>query len=102
MQLINIKLGGNLSPVKAHVATRHFIVNNNNIEMPKTVNSYHNWGISSGDLATNLIPLAFDLDGNIEAFESHTHNILGIMWHPEREQPFNSSDIRLIKRYLTC
>jgi putative glutamine amidotransferase len=100
MQLINVKLGGRLSPINGHVAERHLITHQDDIPMPKIVNSYHNWGISSEELATELIPLAFDSAGNIEAFESSVKTLLGIMWHPEREYPFNSLDIELLKRYL--
>ena len=100
MQLINIKLGGRLSPLKGHVAERHLITHKEGVPMPETVNSYHNWGISSKELSTELTTLAFDSDGNIEAFESKVKKLLGIMWHPEREQPFNSLDIELIKKYL--
>ncbi|MDC1433614.1 gamma-glutamyl-gamma-aminobutyrate hydrolase family protein [Burkholderiales bacterium] len=100
MQLINVKLGGRLSPVKGHVGERHLITLKDGMLIPEMVNSYHNWGISSEDLASELTPLAFDSAGNIEAFESSVNNLLGIMWHPEREQPFNPLDIELIKRYL--
>jgi N5-(cytidine 5'-diphosphoramidyl)-L-glutamine hydrolase len=100
MQLINVRLGGRLSPVKGHVAERHLITHQDGLPMPEMVNSYHNWGISSDELATELIPLAFDSAGNIEAFEASVKNILGIMWHPEREHPFNPLDIELIRKYL--
>ena len=100
MQLINLKLGGRLSPVKGHVAKRHLIISQDDMPIPEMVNSYHNWGISNEELAIDLTPLAFDAAGNIEAFESSVKNLLGIMWHPEREQPFNSLDLELIKRYL--
>ena len=102
MQLINIKLGGRLHPVKGHVGERHSIIQSNDMLIPEMVNSYHNWGISSEGLASELTPLAFDTAGNVEAFESSVKKFLGIMWHPEREQPFNPIDIALIKRHLSC
>ena len=101
MQLINVKLGGRLHPVKGHVGERHVIIQANGIPMPEMVNSYHNWGIPSEGLASELFPLAFDKAGNVEALESSVKKILGIMWHPEREQPFNPIDIALIKRHLS-
>lgn len=76
------------------------ITHQDDIPMPKMVNNYHHWGISSEELVTELIPLAFDSAGNIEALESSVKTLLGIMWHPEREHPFNSLNIELIKRYL--
>lgn len=101
MQLINVKLGGQLHPIKGHVGKRHLITQTGGTLMPEMVNSYHNWGISSEDLASELIPLAFDSAGNVEAFESSVKKFLGIMWHPEREQPFNPLDIALIKGHLS-
>ncbi|RLA04468.1 MAG: peptidase C26 [Gammaproteobacteria bacterium] len=100
MQFINVELGGRLSPVTGHVAKRHSLTQEGALQIAEMVNSYHNWGIPCDGLATELTPLAFDLAGNVEAFECSEKNLLGIMWHPEREQPFNSLDINLIKRYL--
>ena len=101
MQLINFELGGRLSPITGHVAERHSITQEGDVQFPEIVNSYHNWAIPRDGLAAELTPLAFDLAGNVEAFECSEKNLLGIMWHPEREQPFNTLDIKLIKRYLT-
>ena len=100
MQLINVELGGRLSPITGHVAKRHSVKQEGSIKVPETVNSYHNWAIPGDGLASELTPLAFDLEGNVEAFECKAKKLLGLMWHPEREQPFNSLDIKLIKRYL--
>jgi putative glutamine amidotransferase len=101
MQMINMYMGGGLSPITGHVAVRHEIMPAEiGLALPKTTNSYHDWSIAAGDLATGLIPLAFDGEGNIEAFRHSEKKVLGIMWHPEREQPFNELDLRLIKSYL--
>jgi putative glutamine amidotransferase len=101
MQLINFNLGGRLSPITGHVAERHALTQEGDVQIPGVVNSYHNWAIPRDGLAAELTPLAFDLAGNVEAFECSEKNLLGIMWHPEREQPFNTLDTKLIKRYLT-
>jgi gamma-glutamyl-gamma-aminobutyrate hydrolase PuuD len=101
MQMINIQMGGGLSPITGHVAVRHSIVPaETDSLLPGTTNSYHDWSIGPGDLATGLIPLAFDSDGNIEAFRHPGKSVLGIMWHPEREQPFSELDLQLIKSYI--
>lgn len=100
MQVVNIELGGRLSPVSGHVATRHSVTHESDLPIAETVNSYHDWAIPGDGLATDLTPLAFDQAGNIEAFECSEKKLLGIMWHPEREQPFSSLDFQLIKRYL--
>ena len=101
MQMINVFMGGALSPIAGHVATKHIIKSaNNKKQFERTVNSYHTWGIKTEELAPNLQPLAFDDNGCIESFESTTSQMFGLMWHPEREQEFNKFDIQLIGRFL--
>lgn len=101
MQMINVHMGGNLTQVSGHVALRHQISSiDQRYFLPESVNSFHNWGISKDDLAEGLQAIAFDSEGNVEALKHTKKNLFGIMWHPEREQPFNSLDIELIKRFL--
>jgi len=101
MQLINFELGGRLSPISGHVAKRHSLTQEGDVQIPEEVNSYHNWAIPRDGLAAELTPLAFDSAGNVEAFECSEKNLLGIMWHPEREQPVRALDVKLLKRYLS-
>ena len=100
MQLINTVLGGSLEPIDSHVAKHHRIYACSAAQFANRVNSYHNWAIPAAGLADKLSPLATDMAGNIEAFEAMDQKILGVMWHPEREAPFCSLDIKLIKKYL--
>jgi N5-(cytidine 5'-diphosphoramidyl)-L-glutamine hydrolase len=102
MQMINLYCGGQLSTIKGHVAVRHKlnIAPEYSEYILETVNSYHNWAIKLSDLAPDLIPIARDEQGNIEAFIYKTQAMLGIMWHPERERPFKQQDIKLIKKFL--
>lgn len=101
MQIINQYLGGGLTKINGHVAVRHQIISEDSTyRLPKNVNSFHNWTIPSNGLAQPLIALAKDEVGNIEAYRSKEHKILGITWHPEREQPFLVSDIQLIKSII--
>ena len=51
-----------------------------------TVKCYHNFGINKSNLGKNLKIKAVDNNGNIEMFEHKQKNIIGVMWHPEREQ----------------
>lgn len=101
MQMINIIMDGTLSKVRNHVAVKHKLVTllEENI-FSKEVNSYHNWGIREKELSKNLQAIAYDEQKNIEAFINKEKSILGIMWHPEREEPFNQKDINLIKEFL--
>ena len=101
MQMIHNYLGGELTPVISHTDVDHSIVLlKKDYQLPELVNSYHNWGINAVDLAKGLEIIAVDSEGKVEAFEHKKRKLLGIMWHPEREKPFNRLDIQLIKRFL--
>ncbi|MBU2895095.1 gamma-glutamyl-gamma-aminobutyrate hydrolase family protein [Vibrio hepatarius] len=102
MQFINKFFGGKLKRVAEHVATNHSLVpcSEQNVELPRRVNSYHSWGIGYNDIASELMPLAKDYEDNIEAFIHLDLPILGIMWHPERHPLGDDLTFNLIKRYL--
>lgn len=102
MQMINVHLGGQLSPVAGHAGSTHRLL----IEpeyanlIPDSVNSFHDWTIGPGQHSPLFTPIARDHAGNIEGFEHKTKSIAGIMWHPERESPFKQQDIHLLKKFL--
>jgi putative glutamine amidotransferase len=101
MQLINDALNGYLEKIEGHVGHKHKIKSlASNYVLPDTVNSFHNYCIPANGLAHSLIPIATDEHENIEAFVHNEHSILGMMWHPEREEKFSPLDIQLIKRTL--
>lgn len=94
MQSIVDYFGGTLKEVQGHVANKHSIQG----EISREVNSYHS-------MCVNEIPnyfdlLAFSLDGTVEAIRHREYNVLGIMWHPERESPYKKEDIQLIKTFF--
>lgn len=97
LQMLNVWLGGKLTPVEGHTATRHALVPAKNVEGRPDVNSFHNWGITEADLAPPLSAMYFSSDGYVEAAKHETLPWLGIMWHPEREQPFSRHDQQLIE-----
>lgn len=100
MQKINADLGGKLNMIEGHVGTRHSIVSQTPYyNLPEYVNSFHNWKIRQKDLADILRPIALDDSDNVEAFDTEHARILGVMWHPEREFPFNPLDIKLVKDF---
>jgi len=82
--------GGRLQLIENHVAVRHIIKTNQslvpNYDTKIDVNSFHNLGILERDLPENFQAMAWATDGTIEAAAVQNHNILGIMWHPEREE----------------
>ena len=98
--MMNLYFNGGLSKVEEHSGTNHLISIEENNFLRKgsvEVNSYHNYGIQASDLAQDLIPFAYALDGTIEGAYHKELNWIGIMWHPERSK----SDIdHLIMQHL--
>ena len=108
LQIINCFLGGTLITVDPviHVAKNHGVKFQGdpwkNIYGSKArVNSYHNYGISSGSLAEKLDPCAFDDNGLVGAAAHQSLPIMGCMWHPEREQQNTGQIETVVKRLLT-
>jgi N5-(cytidine 5'-diphosphoramidyl)-L-glutamine hydrolase len=101
MQFLNYYLGGGLVNCSGHV--NRYI----NIEGAwaakqkiKKVNSFHDFGINNSSISKFFNPLAWSKDGIIKAFEHKTLPWLGIMWHPEREDPFKTYDLKLFSNHL--
>ena len=87
-QLLNISFGGKIKKVRNQMRTRHNIyITKNDIIKKKilNVNSFHNFGIKKNNLSKKFVKIAFDKEKNIEMFVSKKHKIIGVMWHPERE-----------------
>ena len=103
LQVINIYYNGQLTKVKGHAGTRHCLLTENlatTFQFPSEVNSFHDFAIPRNQLGKELIPLAHDAEDNIEAFHHTKDKVLGIMWHPERENPPLQPDCELIKRHF--
>jgi putative glutamine amidotransferase len=94
MQSILCHFGGTLKTVENHVAVRHKIRG----EISREVNSYH--GFCAEEIPDRLEMLAIAPDDTIEAVRHKQYQILGIMWHPERENPFQREDKELIIKKL--
>lgn len=92
-QLLLDVFGQRLEHVPGHIGVRH----NLTVEgCERTVNSYHSWGCRR--IAAPLRTLACSDDGVVEAF-CHTETpLLGVMWHPERENPFHEHDRTLLQK----
>ena len=65
----------------------------------KLVTSHHQFCVTKIDEKLFRISARAD-DKTIEAFEHKEKPIMGIMWHPERVEPFHSGDISLIKNFF--
>lgn len=103
MQLINYCYGGSLERVdkQRHVAARHDVVFAKSrfddfLNGASSVNSFHNFGITTATLASGLDVLASASDQVVEAFAHTVDPVVGIMWHPERNEVFAEMDKRLV------
>ena len=94
MQMMNNYLSGSLKRVGGHAGTTHSVQG----ELPgftrPAVNSYHNYRIDT--LGDGLDVASTSEDGVVEAVTHRELPWLGIMWHPERESPFNEEDRQLL------
>ena len=101
MQSIQNHFGVNIKAIKNHVKNPHTlnIIGNTKIEkllkQYNKVNSFHEYG--SNEANKDIITMAMSDDGIIEAIRHIDKEIYGIMWHPERETPFNYLDKLLLK-----
>ena len=98
-QMINVYFGGSLKICTNHIATRHTVQLVEN-EKEYEVNSYHGQAISDGELASDLKSMAISEDNLIEAIVHKKYPILGVQWHPEREDELKELDMQLIQSML--
>lgn len=79
-----------ITPIANHVATRHRITLSAETDFgslgtqERMVNSFHAYGVMQ--LGPELKEIARADDGSIEAFTHKRYPLVGIMWHPERDQ----------------
>ena len=92
MQLIQERFGVQCRRVDGHVAKCQEIRVHGE---PRAVNSYHHFG--AFDSRPPLDVWAVAKDGVIKAIR-HSHlPVTGIMWHPERCDPYSSADVALFR-----
>lgn len=94
MQSIVSFFGSFLENVTGHVAIRHRIIGEFQMD---EVNSYHNQACKVLTQESELKVLVQSEDGVIEAVRHKVLPILGIMWHPEREDVYRRVDIDIVK-----
>jgi len=95
MQVIQHRFGTCLKRVAGHVAPRQQI----SIDGQRAdVNSFHHFGAT--EVHPPLTSWAVADDGVIKAVRHQTRRIVGLMWHPERLEPFAGDDIALFARFF--
>lgn len=103
MQILNHYFGGSISSSKNknHVDTNHLIKTNQRLGSKNNVqvNSFHDNIILKTDLSKNFEILAeCESDQTIEAIVNKKSLLVGVMWHPEREQ--NEFNLKIVNRIL--
>ena len=104
MQFIAHYFGSSLKKVQGHIGTMHKLKINEESKYAKLlsklneVNSYHN--IAVDKLSKDFIVSAYSFDGTIKAIEHKNLNIFAVMWHSERQEPFNKFEMDLIKEHF--
>ncbi len=87
MQMLGVRAGVELKQVEWHVRTRH----NLHGEISGEANSFHDLAIA--ECPSNFTVLARSEDGGIEAIRHINLPWEGWMWHPEREDSFQTRDL---------
>lgn len=93
MQLILDHFGTPLQQVTDHIACRHAVRDKGG--GVRQVNSYHGWAAVA--VAPPLQVMARADDGVVEAVRHPTLPCIGIMWHPERDEPAAEADRDLLQ-----
>lgn len=96
MQIIQDIYGVTLKSIEGHVGCFHMI---KSVWGDQWVNSYHNYGTQK--TSPDLRVLARSEDQVVEAISDDKKKILAIMWHPERETPFQKRDIKIVKEHFS-
>lgn len=95
MQIVQDYFNVVLSKVEGHVAVKHEVLLD---EKRRKKNSYH--GYASFVSTDELYVIAKAEDNVIEAIQHREHKIYALMWHPERNSPFEKEDIDFFKKML--
>lgn len=95
MQMIQHRFGARLQKVPGHVAARQRIsINGRSVE----TNSYHNF--AALEVLPPLKSWAIADDGVIKAVRHQDRRMIGVMWHPERLEPFAAHDVALFSEFF--
>jgi gamma-glutamyl-gamma-aminobutyrate hydrolase PuuD len=95
MQVIQQRNGIQLRRIEGHV-TQHQVISVDG--KPTPVNSYHHFGALESRPPLTVWAVADD--GVVKAVRHRTFPALGIMWHPERMDPFAAADVALFRDFF--
>lgn len=95
MQMLQHRFGARLQRVEGHVAPRQRIsIEGKSVD----VNSFHNFGAM--EVFPPLETWAVAGDGVIKAVRHTGRPMVGVMWHPERREPFAAEDVALFSEFF--
>tara|TARA_B100000795_G_C22769426_1_gene427211 strand:- start:793 stop:1431 length:639 start_codon:yes stop_codon:yes gene_type:complete len=93
LHLINVYFTGQLSHnIANHVNKNHTLISKNKLLNGTKVNSFHNHCVTQQNLSEQMIPIAKTEDGAVECAIHRNKCILGIQWHPERQESENDKE----------
>ena len=85
-QYINVYFGGSIyHNLKGHVKEEHFLISKNKLMNNVLTNSYHNQAVLKKNISKEFEITASTEDGVVEAISHKHHKIIGLQWHPERQ-----------------
>ena len=98
-QYINIYFGGSVCHnIKGHVKEKHVLISKNKRINNMLANSYHNQAVLKKNISKEFKIIASTEDGVVEAISHKQHKIIGLQWHPERQDI--KEDRELIKEFF--
>ncbi|MEE9426091.1 MAG: gamma-glutamyl-gamma-aminobutyrate hydrolase family protein [Methylococcales bacterium] len=110
MQFLHTYFKGSLHDCdrRQHRATRHNLHFNHPFDTDfdsesfqyTSVNSFHTKGILASELTDVFQAFALSEDGLVEGMLSLSGTLMGIMWHPEREQDLTAFDQDLLRTFF--
>ena len=108
-QMLNDYFGGRTKKIQnnSHSNEEHKIkiidsLNNNIKTKSFSTKCYHNFAITNKTIAKSLVPFAISQDGLIEGAYHKSLPIIGIQWHPERQnRKINEKILNFWKRSCT-
>lgn len=105
LQLIWTEFGGELERTSGHRAVRHGVKYLPDLKLSLEqewgeVNSYHDQCLRppARKMTETWSAFAYAEDGTIEGVRFRQGRVVGLMWHPEREQVPSSTDTTLVRR----
>ena len=91
---------------RKHVGKFHEITFSNDLPYsisgprPAQTNSFHSHGVIESGVPEDFQILAHTDDGSVELVLAKNEPILGMMWHPEREEEFKLEDLNLFANHF--